>query len=79
MSALNYFREPWRHPEVGKSHVVTMTTQYLCNVPTHVATCECSWAACVRVNRGQRGRDDHDRAINAHWHSVIAEAEAVPA
>jgi len=75
----DFHKEPWKHPAVWKSHVVTMTLQYLCNVPTHRATCECHWAACVRMDRGQRGRNDLDKAINAHWHSVIAEAGSVAA
>lgn len=75
MSAPDYAKEPWKHPVVWKSHVVTMTRQYLCKVETTVATCECGWAACAKLANYR----SQDRAINDHWHSVIAEAEAVPA
>ena len=73
MITTDFNKEPWKHPAVWKSHVVTMTLQYLCNVQTRRATCECGWAACVRFDRGPRGLD---AAINAHWHEVITEAKS---
>jgi hypothetical protein len=71
----NYHKEPWKHPANWKSHVVTMTREYFCDVATSVATCECGWAACARLERYKA----QDAAINDHWRSVIAEAESVAA
>jgi hypothetical protein len=61
-------------PAVWKSHLVTMTRQYLRNVPTIRVTCECGRSACFRVTSGKRGRDDLDAAFDAHWHGIINEA-----
>jgi hypothetical protein len=73
----DYKKEPWKHPACWKAHVVHMTREYLCDVATNVAKCECGWAACATLARYKA----LDKAVNDHWQSVIAEAEAesVPA
>lgn len=73
----DYHREPWKHPACWNHHLVRMTRDYPAGVAVCVATCQCGWAACAKVaGGGEVARDD---AVEHHWHSVIAEAEAVPA
>jgi hypothetical protein len=75
----NFQKEPWKHPAVWNGHVVKMTRDYIADVPSSVATCECGWAACVRVDSRGAGHVMLDDATHDHWLAVIAEAETVPA
>lgn len=79
MKQPDFAKEPWKHPAVWKSHMVKMTRDYLADVPSSVATCECGWTACVRVDSRGAGHVAIDDDINDHWLEAIAEAEAVPA
>jgi hypothetical protein len=78
-AAPNFKREPWKHPAVWPDHLVRQTRDCPANIAVSVATCECGWCACVKVDSKGPGHIALDDAIVAHWHSVIAEAEAVPA
>jgi hypothetical protein len=78
-AAPNYKKEPWKHRIVWESHLVRRTRDYHCDVASSVATCECGWAACVKVDSRGAGHVDLDDATHDHWLAAIAEAEAVPA
>ena len=76
-AAVDLDKEPWKHPAVWKCHLVRMTTACPDGVFISVAACECGWIVCAKF--GYDGHLAQTRAINGHWHCVIAEAEAVPA
>lgn len=76
MNAPDYNKEPWRHPRAWRGHVVRFTLGCDAGVEIRIATCECGWSVCTRLDHG---RAILDVAQNDHWRGVIAEAEAVPA
>jgi hypothetical protein len=74
LMAINFKKEPWKHPAVWPGHVVKMTRDYPAGVAVSLATCECGWAACAKVSgAGYVAQDD---AVEAHWFEVIAAAES---
>lgn len=77
MTALNFKKQPWKHPAVWPAHLVRMTRDYPAGVAVGVATCECGWVVCAKATgAGYVALDD---AVEAHWLEVIAEAEKVAA
>jgi hypothetical protein len=73
----DYHSEPWKHPAVWRTHLVSRTRDGPAGVS--VATCECGWAACARSAPGGAGERAVSAAVHDHWREVIAEAGAVAA
>jgi hypothetical protein len=73
------YPKPWKHPACWNAHMVTMTRDHDAKGYISVATCECGWATCARLDRAGGGYVAQDDAITDHWLSVIAEADAVTA
>lgn len=79
MTAPNLAKQPWKHPAVWPAHLVRRSADVSKGVYVRTDTCECGWCACAAIDRSGAGHVAQDDAVDAHWQSVIAEAEPVPA
>jgi hypothetical protein len=75
----DYHREPWKHPAVWKTHLVSRTRDGAAGITVSVGSCECGWAVCARSAPGSAGERAVDAAVHGHWCDVIAQADVVAA
>jgi hypothetical protein len=76
ISPPDFYKEPFKHPAVWKSHLVRRVLGHVGGASVYIATCECGFAASAAINSA--GSASLAIAVDEHWRDVIAAAEAAP-